>query len=193
MLELSEEMKKYARKSALEYQEKLNFKQMLTKKILFDFNYINWLVDFSRTHNSFYDDDWVYTPEAITEEDSMQLRKLGNFFGGIVEYVYKMNLVLDEDYYLIKFEDKMLTLREFHGQGVHIQVNRVEENVEGKVIDIRDVVEYYSEGNDLSQVSFAIKNAFSKGIPEEAIIEKVSKTLEQLNAEQQKRMLFNLD
>ncbi len=193
MLELSEEMKEYARKSALEFQKNLNFNQTLTKKLLSDFDYINWLVNFYRSHDYFYDDDWLYTPEAITEEDSMQLRKLDNFLTGIVEYVNKMNLVLDEDYYLIKFEDEMLTLREFHGQGVHIQVNRVEENLEGKVIDIKDVVEYYSVGNDLSQISFAIKNAFRNGISEEVIIEKVSNTLEQLNVEQQKRMLFNSD
>ena len=65
---------KYAKKEKDKYEK--------IKIMMSNTNYLEWLNQFTQDKNGFYDDDWQYSPDLITESDKENVEKLGLFYEG---------------------------------------------------------------------------------------------------------------
>lgn len=71
-------------------QEEAKNKQI--RIMMSNLNYLKWLNQFMQDKESFYDDDWLYFPEQITDSDQKKVDILGLFYEGINNYA-KLNYI----------------------------------------------------------------------------------------------------
>lgn len=69
-------------KELIERKEKIN-------KMIENFEYINWLEEFSKKYNKFSDDSWLYSPSEIDKDDYDKVIMLGDFYDGLYRYAYE--------------------------------------------------------------------------------------------------------
>ena len=80
----------------------------LKKEIISNYDYIKWLEGFTRQHTSFLDNEWLYTPEALTPSDAKSVEKLSYFVDEIISYANRAHMEIqygksDERYVSVIF------------------------------------------------------------------------------------------
>lgn len=101
-----------AEELAKKYLQILKEKEDAEKQIVSNYDYISWLENFTKTHEGFSSDSWLYKKEELSEEDYDNVEKLYLFFNAISDYCRKFH---------INIEGK----EQFEFENVHIKHNNV--------------------------------------------------------------------
>ena len=141
------EFKEKRLKAAKETIDKLNKQVELRDEMMSDPNYIEWLCNFTKkTGGSFYDDEWDYKPEEITDYDRKNVDNLNIFFEGIDLYAKKNDIPCNQiafgATYFVRYNDVDLEIGFMVGQG-SLAFSRMiiaEENFINNCIDFNDVL-----------------------------------------------------
>ena len=157
--------------------------------------YIDWLINFTKDKEGFYDSAWDYSEEKLSESDQEKVYDLSLFFEGIYCYA-KENRIYSKDgrlgeYFQIRIGDIGFEIGYRSGQGTDFYCKRV--SPEDNFIDFIDILfnkkqdnlEFIEEG--LNNLSNMISYLYNNGIPMEAIIETVNKTTRSI--EREKKLL----
>ena len=70
-------------------KEYANDQNAKMQKILSNTDYIKWLDRFTIEHSSFFDKDWLHSPEKISKEDLERVNNLHLMYRGIDTYANK--------------------------------------------------------------------------------------------------------
>lgn len=158
------------------------------KEIITGGEYILWLEKFTIKHTRFYDNDWLYCPEAISEDDRARVEELNLFYQGIYDYASK-NFIFPSfcdfgNYYCIKFGDIGYEIGIMVGQGTLFFCNKVSlENKE--FIDFTDIQNGKEQpktkliNNRLEELSILINN-LAEEVPLAAIEETAKNTINEI-------------
>lgn len=152
-----ENFKKWAEKYLAEEKEK-NIKM---KELLSNTDYINWLVNFTKKHTNFSDDDWLYFSEKIAKEDLERVNNLHLIYHGIEKYANENYIYPTEcdfgNFYKIKLENIGFEIGMLVGQGTVFFCKRVQ------VIDSKDFIDFYDIiNNKKNKNATTIKNKLNK-------------------------------
>ncbi len=115
-------------------------------KICTDFDYINWLKRFVKRHGDFCFDDWLNEREDLTDDDLVNVSKLGMLYDAIEEYAAekRINAILNGDgngySYSIKINDYGFNIGFFAGQGTIFYCENTDDLDDA--IDFEDIVKY---------------------------------------------------
>ena len=124
--------------------ERLTKNREETKKIMSDTTYSEWLIQFTQDKERFYDNEWSYFPEKISESDKENVEKLGLFYGGITDYSNKnyINPTPCDDgyYYKVKLKDFRFEIGIMAGQGVSFFFRKASLEDDKEFIDFNDVM-----------------------------------------------------
>lgn len=175
------EGKKRLEKVAKKLMEEEKNRKRRIKEIITGGEYILWLEKFTIKHTRFSDNDWLYFPEEISEEDIKSLEELNLFYRGIDEYASK-NFIFPSscdfgNYYCIKFGNIGYEIGIMVGQGTLFFCNKV--SIENKeFIDFTDIQNDKEQhktkliNNRLEELSLLINN-LAEDIPLATIEETV--------------------
>ncbi len=119
----SPENKEVREKIAKEIIDKLNKQIEIREEIMSNPDYIEWLCNFTKKNGgSFYDDEWDYKSEEITDYDRENVNNLNIFFECIDLYAENNNIpfrhITDGASYFIKYDNVGLEIGFIEGQGV---------------------------------------------------------------------------
>ena len=170
--------------------EKDKKKRQRVLELVYNYDYINWLENFTKTHSSFADDDWLYFPENLSKQDYERVRELSIFYNVIKKYadknyIYEKQNIMESahhSYNTIKYNGNIYKVGLVIGQGSYHYCKRIDEATD-KTIDFKDIVENRkSEKTDeisskLSDLSNMIEEMIKSDVPIEAIGECVDKIL----------------
>lgn len=171
----------------INYMNRLNNDNAIKKEMLSNTKYIEWLEKFTSKHPSFSDDDWLYFPEKITKQDNDNINDLNLFYDVIDNYAEKNYIYPTKcdfgNYYNIKIGNIGYEIGILVGQGTIFFCNRKQlvNNIE--YIDFNDIINNKKNDNvdiitnDLNDLSNMIIDLYKKGIPLDAIIESLDKTI----------------
>ena len=139
--EYQEKLKKLAQ----EYKMKLEIRDKKIEKMFSNTDYINWLIKFTiKNDNSFSDNDWLYTPDSITKNDSEKVNDLCLFYEGINEYAENNNIgpkfIEFGNEYNIKINDIGIEIGIMNGQGTLFYCKKIDVNSDMNFIDFNDVI-----------------------------------------------------
>lgn len=175
------EGKKSLEKAAKKVIEEEKNRERRIKEIITGGEYILWLEKFTIKHTRFSDNDWLYCPEEISEEDRARVEELNLFYQGIDAYASK-NFIFPSscdfgNYYCIKFGNIGYEIGIMVGQGTLFFCNKVSlENKE--FIDFTDIQNDREQpkteliNNRLEELSLLINN-LAKDLPLAVIEETV--------------------
>lgn len=111
-------------------EEKLIKDIMLCEKIVSNTEYMEWLYEFTKKHNSFASITWLYESHCISQEDNCKVEKLQYLFGALEKYYTKnlLNMCSDkcDAYFVIKYKDIYFQIGLCVGQGSFYYVERIE-------------------------------------------------------------------
>lgn len=155
------------------YSKKLEESHLLTKKIISNDEYINWLISFTEKYSNFCDDSWLYCPEEITDDERNQVNALNNFFEAIDNYANMNYLPYNATEfghtYFVRHNDIVLEVGMAVGQGTLFYVSRKNEVLDN-VIEFKDV-----QAGQKTKRAQKIDSIFTRleGVVEELVDEKV--------------------
>lgn len=102
--------------------------QKITEEIVKTEDYINWLEKFIISNKNFHDDDWLYCPEKISQDDKDNVLKLSNLYSAIQNYANENFIygIQDEfgDHYKIKYNNVGYVIGVMIGQGTIFWVKK---------------------------------------------------------------------
>ncbi len=100
----------------------------VAKSLVASTDYINWLQEFTFTHPTFCDDEWLYYPEQLEPENLENVQLLYRFIEGIEMHAESLNKENDEFGYSIRirFNNVGYRLGVQHGQGSYCYCERCE-------------------------------------------------------------------
>ena len=178
-----ERLKKWAE----DYKAKEEIKNRKRQEMFSNTNYLKWLESFTVEHPSFSDDDWLYFPEKISEEDNEKVKNLHLFFEGIDLYAKKNYIYPTKcdfgGYYNIKLDNIGYEIGMLVGQGTLFFCNRTLLNKDLEYIDFNDIISGKKRDNtdviaqQLQDLSNRVLELNKKGVPLNAIIETLDTTL----------------
>lgn len=115
-------------KVAEEMLEELRKGREKAKELVSNTDYILWLQEFTFTHPTFCDDEWLYFPEQLEPENLANVNLLHRFIEGIGMYVELPEEETDEFGYSIRirFGNIGYKLGVQHGQGSYCFCERCE-------------------------------------------------------------------
>lgn len=182
------EGKKSLEKAAKKIMEEEKNRKRRIKEIITGGEYILWLEKFTIKHTRFSDNDWLYCPEEISEEDRKGLEELNLFYQGIAEYADK-NFIFPSscdfgNYYCVKFGNIGYEIGIMVGQGTLFFCNRISmENKE--FIDFADIQNDKEQpktkliNNRLEELSLLINN-LAEEVPLAVIEETARNTFKEI-------------
>ncbi len=186
--------KEKADKFLMDYIEGLKISEAKRKEIFSNTNYVKWLESFTIEHPGFSDDDWLYFPEKISQEDNEKVKNLHLFYEGIELYAKKNYLYPTEcdfgGYYNIKLDNISYEIGMLVGQGTLFFCNRKPLDKDLEYIDFNDIIaDKKKDGVDvitqqLKDLSNSVLELHKKGIPLTAIIETLDTTLTGIKEEE---------
>ena len=159
------------------------------KAMFSNYDYINWLVEFTEIYDSFIADDYEYRYLILKEKDSENLKNFYLFFNGIEKYAND-NFVYPEysqngTYYKIKYNDIAFNIGIEAGQGTIMYCERTapsEDDIEfanimeGKKLPQKEII-----SNKLNKISNDIDELMQAGIPFNFILSELRKINEEKN------------
>lgn len=193
----SEKGRLWIEQQAKEYAKQLSIKNEKIKEIFSNYDYVNWLCEFTLEHERFYDNDWEYFPERISEYDYEKVRDLKTFFEGIEKYANEMNIdfIELEDvwgyFYNVRFNDIGFRLGVMQGQGTCYSCQKVTIENENAFIDIGDIIRFGNINPKLRNLSQVINLAYHNGCTREEIMDVVNDTIERLSLEEGKHLTMD--
>lgn len=174
-------------KFIMDYIEGLKVSEAKRKEMFSNTNYVKWLESFTIEHPGFSDDDWLYFPEKISQEDNEKVKNLHLFYEGIELYAKKNYIYPTEcdfgGYYNIKLDNIGFEIGMLVGQGTLFFCKRTPLNKDLEYIDFNDIIaDKKKDGVDviiqqLNDLSNKVLELHKKGIPLEALIETLDTTL----------------
>lgn len=178
MKHVSEETKKA-------FFEEVKNKLEERKKLISNYDYINWIENFTLSHTSFTTDQWLYFPEKISKEDYDNVSKLSDFHEAISNYCYKffIDISAKEKFEAtnihIKYNNICYEMGLVVGQGSLVYIGR--EEISEKAIDFSDIVNntppesYASKKTLLDSFEIFISEMKDLGVPYHSIITTIEK------------------
>lgn len=167
----------------------------ITKNIIKNDDYINWLEKFTTKNKIFNSDDWLYCPNKISEQNLNNVDKLKNFFEVIENYANDNYILPTPTEFGIVFEIKHnnvgYKIGMMSGQGICYYVVRIEKNIDD-FIDYNLIKEANLTNralmikNKLGILEKFINNLVDEDVPVEAIVETTNKTLKLREKKQHK-------
>ena len=142
--------------------------------------------------DTFFDDDWSYSPLEIKDNDKKNVDNLYLFYEGIEDYAAKNYIypaILNYgSFYKIRLYNLGFEVGMISGQGTSFFCKKVivnDENIED-FIDFNDIMTNKKQENvdvitdELSRVRNSIMLAYEKGIPAPAIIDTLEDTTKEI-------------
>ena len=178
------------------YIEKFIAKQeedeRISKELVSNTNYIEWLIKFTQDKKGFYDDEWLYFPEELKETDRKNVDKLHLFFQGIDNYA-KANHIYPQPgdcsgLYKIRFNETGFAIGILVGQGTVFFCNKVDVEDEKEFIDFNDIMNNKKQtsvnkiNEILNNLSDVIESAYENGVPIQAIVNTCNNTIEEISS-----------
>lgn len=186
--------KEKADKFIMDYIERLKVSEAKRQEMFSDTNYVKWLESFTIEHPVFSDDDWLYFPEKISQEDNEKVKNLHLFYEGIELYAKKNYIYPTKcdfgGYYNIKLDNISYEIGMLVGQGTLFFCNRKPLDKDLEYIDFNDIMaDKKKDGVDviteqLKDLSDKILELHKKGIPLDALIETLDTTLTEIKEEE---------
>ena len=186
--------KEKADKFIMDYIEGLRVSEAKRKEMFSNTNYLKWLESFTIEHPGFSDDDWLYFPEKISQEDNEKVKNLHLFYEGIELYAKKNYIYPTEcdfgGYYNIKLDSIGYEIGMLVGQGTVFFCKRTPLNKDLEYIDFNDIMtDKKKDGVDvitrqLKDLSNKVLELHKKGIPLDALIETLDTTLTGIKEEE---------
>ena len=157
--------------------------------------YILWLNEFTKKYESFSDDDWLYNPDKISDDDLKQVQYLGTIFNGIEayankNYIYSKSCDLGECY-SIKLGDVAYEIIESSFPDGAYSCKRVELADDDDIIDFNDIINDKMHNDvtlikeNLKKLSCIIEEFYKSGVPLEAIMMTVNQKVQDLEVRQE--------
>ena len=84
------------------------------KALISNYDYINWIENFTVEYPGFSSDSWLYFPEQISLEDYTKVEKLDSFFSALLAYCDKHLINTSKD-----------NLEAFEASRIHIKYNNI--------------------------------------------------------------------
>lgn len=184
--------KKKIKKWVEEYIELEKVKSENIKALMSNTNYLDWLIKFTQDKEKFCDDDWLYFPERINDNDKENVDNLCLFYEGINKYA-KENYIYPipcefGNYYRIKLNDIGFEIGILIGQGTVFTCKRVPVEKEQEFIDFNDIrmgkkQESVDQINtSLDTLSNMVLTTYESGVPIESIVDTLEKTISEINS-----------
>lgn len=149
-----------------------------------NYDYINWLEDFTEKHPGFTTNSWLYEPKAISTEDLAKVDELNLFFNAVREAAKRNFIPVGNDtgeYLILSHNNIHYEIGYCYGQGAFFYAYRT---VEAKnCLDFNLVINNVTTArvkkiNDrLTDFEIYVSKMLDEGIPETAIEEKMASVL----------------
>jgi len=186
--------KEKANEFIMDYIEGLKVSEAKRKEMFFNTNYLKWLENFTIEHPGFSDDDWLYFPDKISQEDNEKVKNLHLLYEGIELYAKKNYIYPTEcdfgGYYNIKLDNIGYEIGMLVGQGTLFFCKRTPLNKDIIYIDFNDIISDKKQSGvdlitqQLKELSDKILELHKKGIPLNALIESLDTTLTGIKEEE---------
>lgn len=138
------ERKAKIRKYIKEYIDKENVKNEKIKILMSNTNYLEWINQFTQNKKGFFDDDWIYFPEQISDSDKENVEKLWLFYEGISGYADLNNIYPLQcdfgNFYKIRLDKIGFEIGVLIGQEAVFFCNKVAVKNEQEFIDFNDIM-----------------------------------------------------
>ena len=113
-------------------------------KLIENYEYIEWLYNFTHEYHSFCDTDWVYERDSLSDKDFENVNNLPLFFIAIEEY-YDRNLIATcsqgfTRMLAIKYKNIFFEIAIITGQGTECYVKRSCECLLPRFVNFEDIV-----------------------------------------------------
>lgn len=173
-----------------EYIAREKIRSEKIKTLMSNSSYFKWLNQFTQDKEGFYDTDWLYDSESLTDIDKENVEKLSLFYDGIAQYA-KPNYLYPTpcefgDFYKIRLNEIGFEIGLLVGQGAVSFCKRVVVEKEEEFIDLNDIINGKKQEqvdkimNSLSILSNMIIAAYEDGVPCEAITDMFHRTMQQI-------------
>ena len=186
--------KEKANEFIMDYIEGLKVSEAKRKEMFSNTNYLKWLENFTIEHPGFSDDDWLYFPDKISQEDNEKVKNLHLLYEGIELYAKKNYIYPTEcdfgGYYNIKLDNIGYEIGMLVGQGTLFFCKRTPLNKDIIYIDFNDIISDKKQSGvdlitqQLKELSDKILELHKKGIPLNALIESLDTTLTGIKQEE---------
>ena len=175
--------------------EKLTKDREETEKIMSNTTYIEWLIQFTQDKESFYDDEWSYFPEKISESDKENVEKLGLFYKGITKYAD--NNYIDPtpynygEFHKVKLNDFRFEIGYMAGQGVTYFFRKAPLEDDKEFIDFNDIMtgkeqDYVKQYRErLKSLEDLIMNEYEMGIKIPAIKKTINDAVQKIESQEE--------
>lgn len=175
-------------------KEYANDQNTKMQKILSNTDYIKWLDRFTIEHSSFFDKDWLHSPEKISKEDLERVNNLHLMYRGIdthanKNYIYPTSCNFG-NFYNIKLENIGFEIGILGRQGTLFFCNRVSIKNQKDFIDFNDILNNKNVNvnataieNKLNELSNLITSLYKSGIPLKAIKSILNNTLKEISSQ----------
>ena len=157
------------------------------KELISNYDYINWIENFTLEYPCFSTDSWLYFPEQISLQDYTKVEKLDSFFSALLAYCDKYLINTSKDNLdafeasriHIKYNNVGYTLSLFIGQGSIVTIERSE--ITGDFIDFESIVnnvepkEFKTKESLLNSLESVIKELKQLDMSLDSIVSKIKK------------------
>lgn len=184
-----------------EYFNQMKLQASKMKKIMSSTDYIEWLDRFTQNIGGFSDDNWLYCPEKIDDEDRKKVENLGLFYEGIREYAKRQFInptpCKHGDYFKIRLNDVGFEISMLGDQrNIVYFCKRVSITDEEEFIDFNDILINKNQDQtdqikeSLISLSNMIKDVYKSGVPIDSITDTFENTIEEINSNNKDKRLI---
>ncbi len=153
-------------------------------------DYVLWLEKFTESYPGFVDDQWQYSPNELSKEDSEKVDMLQYFLSGIRYYAYDNYIPMEgEDLYdyhfFFKFNGIGYEIGSVSGQGTYTYCHREEISPDKHFIEFEDIMTNKVQDNvaaikeNLEVLNSVVRGLLALGAPEDRILSCVTKVLDE--------------
>lgn len=161
----------------------------LSKATVSNTDYVLWLEKFTESNPGFVDDQWQYSPDELSKEDSEKVDMLQYFLNGIRYYAYDNYIPMEGETYdyhfFFKFNDIGYEIGSVSGQGTYTYCHREEISPDKHFIEFNDIMTNKVQDNvaviteKLDILSSVVRGLLTLGAPEDRILSCVTKVLDE--------------
>lgn len=160
------------------------------KQMISSMDYIKWLVNFTKDKECFYDDNWDYSAEKLSDNDQKNVNNLSLFFKSIYCYA-KKNYISSSlnslgEYYCIKIGNNGFEIGYITGQGTAFYCKKILLDKNENFIDFIDIINNKKQDNveyiesSIENLSSMIINLYNNGVPIEAIDKAINNAIKSI-------------
>ena len=169
------------------------------RKLMSNTAYIEWLKQFTQDIDGFSNDDWLYSPEKLSEADRENVEELSLFYEGVANYSKQNHIYpVSFDYgnfYLVKLNDFGFEIGIYVGQGISHFFNKAQLEDDKEFLDFNDIINGKKQDNvdqinaTLDSLSSMVVTAYESGVPIEAITNTLSNTINEITSKKDGKKL----